>query len=85
MTEVHIFICELLPECESVPLHAFNDKGTYLATFPLFLYFAYCQLPNYTENENFEIRISQNAKNPLYAPLLVNPPYTHDSISMVRP
>jgi len=34
------------------------------------------QLPNYTENANFQIRISQNDKNPLYAPLLVNPRYT---------
>src|SRR6218665_1101850 len=35
--------------------------------------FAYYQLPNYTENANFKIRISQNAKIPSYAPLLVNP------------
>jgi len=41
----------------------------------MFLEFASCQLPNYTENANFQIRISQNAKNPFYAPLLVNPRY----------
>ena len=34
MAEVHISICELLPECESVQLHAFYSKGAYLATFP---------------------------------------------------
>ena len=39
----------------------------------MFLEFASCQLPNYAENTNFQIRISQNAKNPFYAPLLVNP------------
>src|SRR6218665_2707676 len=41
----------------------------------MFLEFASCQLPNYAENANFQIRISQNAKNPFYAPLLVNPRY----------
>jgi len=38
MAEVHISICELLPECESVQLHAFYGKGAYLATFPLCLF-----------------------------------------------
>ena len=38
MAEVHISICELLPECESVQLPAFSGKGAYLATFPLFLF-----------------------------------------------
>ena len=36
--EVHNSICELLAECESVQLHAFYDKGAYLATFPLCLF-----------------------------------------------
>src|SRR6218665_2071837 len=31
----------------------------------MFSQFACCQLPNYTENAKFQIRISQNAKNPL--------------------
>ena len=35
MAEVHISICELLPECESVQLHAFYGKGAYLATCAL--------------------------------------------------
>ena len=38
MAEVHISICELLPECESVQLHAFNGKGAYLATLCLFVF-----------------------------------------------
>ena len=41
----------------------------------MFLEFGSCQLPNYAENANFQIRISQNAKNPFHAPLLVNPRY----------
>src|SRR6218665_1159418 len=41
----------------------------------MFSQFACHQLPNYTENANFQIRISQNVKNRLYAPLLVNPRY----------
>jgi len=36
MAEVHISICELLPECKSVQLHAFNGKGAY--AFPLYLF-----------------------------------------------
>src|SRR6218665_49660 len=38
MAEVHISICELLPECESVHVHAFYGKGAYLVTFPLCLF-----------------------------------------------
>jgi len=38
MAEVHISVCELLPECDSVQLHAFNGKGAYLATIPLCLF-----------------------------------------------
>src|SRR6218665_231141 len=30
MAEVHISIWELLPECESVQLHAFYGKGAYI-------------------------------------------------------
>ena len=39
----------------------------------MFLEFASCKLSNYAENANFQIRISQNAKNSFYAPLPVNP------------
>jgi len=40
MAEVHISICKLLPECESVglQLHAFYGKGAYLATCALCLF-----------------------------------------------
>jgi len=38
MAEVHISICELLPESESVELHAFNGICAYLVTFPLCLF-----------------------------------------------
>src|SRR6218665_2441964 len=38
MAKVHISICELLPEYESVQLYAFNGKAAYLATFPLCLF-----------------------------------------------
>jgi len=47
----------------------------------MFSQFACCKLPNYTENANFQIRISQNGKNPLYAPLLVNPQYVVSTLS----
>jgi len=33
-----ISICELLPGCESVQLHAFYGKGAYFATLPLCLF-----------------------------------------------
>src|SRR6218665_1953780 len=38
MAEVHISICELLPECESVQFHNFSGKGAYLATCALCLF-----------------------------------------------